>query len=247
MANLGTYATNGEKIKQLREAAGYADADEFCRKAGFSLPTLKRAESGGPSYEKTLAAIAKLLPVESWHQLRADPNGHSIQGFLGVQTFKLDIKLAGTASMPHHPQLILNLTSELIQRLSEHGIYVDEATSHATLTENKRIFVPFFGSKGEQRFYIFMAIKPSRFNDLLSACKSGSLRVSHLPSYGELIAGEWKAFPTPEDFIKIAEGLGVELRELLRAIREAPTDFSPVRYVEYDPNQDRLTSKRLPK
>lgn len=75
MGSEGTYPTNGEKIRQLREKLGFKRQKDFCKKFKYPPPTLKRAESGGPCYPFTLEKLAELLKAESWMGLVADSAG----------------------------------------------------------------------------------------------------------------------------------------------------------------------------
>jgi hypothetical protein len=91
----------------------------------------------------------------------------------------------------------------------------------------KRIIVLIYGMlENGNPFWLFAAIRPSKYQLFLSAQKEGSIDLYHFDSFGEIIvSGEGKA-PPDEITLKVAEMYQTDSNTLLQAMQDDDTGAS---------------------
>ena len=84
-----------------------------------------------------------------------------------------------------------------------------------------RIIVLFYGMlENGNPFWLFAAVKPSRYKPMLAAQKEGLIDLYHFESYGEIIvSGEGKT-PPDEVTLKVAEMYQTSPEILMQSLKE---------------------------
>ncbi|HWB08655.1 MAG TPA: hypothetical protein VG826_05505 [Pirellulales bacterium] len=77
------YYVDSKKLKQLRIEGGWKELEDFALDAKVEPETVRRAESHGRNFKKTIQAFARVLRVENWEDLLAPPRVQ--QGFIVIE------------------------------------------------------------------------------------------------------------------------------------------------------------------
>lgn len=159
-----------DELDRLRQARGWT-WEQLALKAGIHARTLERVRANDEHrvYLSTLAQIAKAFGT-SPGTLNADRNDQESESPI---RFDIRIRIKGSFSMGSQKEYLQQLTPEILQRLSQHGITIKgQQSALNTSRMNKRLLwraiVAVAGVTDERACWVIAAMQPARLQGLLN-------------------------------------------------------------------------------
>ncbi|MDZ4858034.1 MAG: helix-turn-helix transcriptional regulator [Candidatus Hydrogenedentes bacterium] len=213
-----TVVISAETIHKLRALEGLS-LPSLARKAKITQKTLNRWLKGEPAFFRNVKQLAKALNIPL--RVLTSPDIPATP----TADMSLTISIKGAVSPNANLPTVTSLTPKLISALEQAGFSVDAHTTSVTLTERdglKRTISLIFGLLDTGKpFWLYAAVRPSRYKAFLTAQNKGTLDLHKFDPYGEIIvSGEGNA-PPDEVTLKVAEIYQIDPVKLTKTVQQA--------------------------
>jgi transcriptional regulator with XRE-family HTH domain len=222
-----SYLTKVSVIDKLQKRLGLSD-EQLALKAGVSIPTVTRALRGGPSFIKTIKALARALNATVDEILESDalPEDRLAER-RPEQLVSGEFKFQGVVLDAIAPSVLTTIATKISEIVHHSGIHITSLESRTTLVDLQgdavmRIIVFFCGWLASGRpFWAFVAIKPSRYEDFQTAQEAEAIDLYNFSSYGEIIVSGDTDSPPDDVLLLVSRQYNLAIFELDRTVSVA--------------------------
>jgi transcriptional regulator with XRE-family HTH domain len=219
-----TFVCRAEEIEERRKARGWS-VGELAKKARVDTKTLKRLLSGEPGYLATIERVARALST-TCSVLLQQPNALEAPAPPPKDnTFRVNLSIHGTFESPEQSRQLLSLGPEVIENLEAAGLRIDGSQAEVSVTDGAsdttRTIVLIYGQMEHGGpFWVFVAIKPSKYREFVVAQATKALDLYKFEPYGEIIVSGEGSKPPEEVTLKVAEMYQTDPKNIFGAIRQ---------------------------
>lgn len=223
-----TYRARVEEISRLQKKHGLTD-EKLAAKTELSGPTVSRTLNGEMVYLSTIQAIANALKVDCDTLIEGYAPPQQPRSCHDDPRYLVNGEVRFTGVIPHcgNPNVIPEIALRISEIVKESGVQITAFQSQTTLIDLRgdavaRIIVLIYGwlDTGSP-FWVFVAVKPSRYQDFLVAQERSEVNLYHFEPFGEIIVSGDTESPPDEVLLSVSRRYNTSVGDLDETVAKA--------------------------